>query len=347
MKKLLIFSSDNVHVYKYIELIGGYFDKILLVCNSRNSNYQGDVEIVDMSLKNPFSLIDTPRLIRKIIKDFKPSVIHVHQANSVAWYAFRAAKGMGIPTVLTAWGSDILVLPKRSYFMHYLVKWNLRQADVLTSDSTFMADEMSKIAGIRVCDILIANFGIDIEPLDIPKENIIYSNRLHLALYRIDSIIYAFKRFVDTNSRENWRLVIAGRGELTDSLKSLVELLGLKRSVDFVGWVDKKKNSEYYSKAKIFVSIPESDATSISLLEAMSCGCIPVVSDLPANKEWIEDGLNGVLVRDINSNFLSLAFSINDNKARAFNRELIAIHATKMESRKRFLELYGRIIKVS
>jgi glycosyltransferase involved in cell wall biosynthesis len=39
-----------------------------------------------------------------------------------------------------------------------------------------------------------------------------------------------------------------------------------------------------------------SDTTSVSLLEAMACGLFPVVSDIPANREWIEDNKNGALV---------------------------------------------------
>lgn len=34
----------------------------------------------------------------------------------------------------------------------------------------------------------------------------------------------------------------------------------------------------------------------MSLLEAMACGCIPIVSDLPSLREWVVDGVNGRLV---------------------------------------------------
>jgi glycosyltransferase involved in cell wall biosynthesis len=30
-------------------------------------------------------------------------------------------------------------------------------------------------------------------------------------------------------------------------------------------------------------------------MEAMACGLFPVVSDIPANREWIKDGENGFL----------------------------------------------------
>jgi glycosyltransferase involved in cell wall biosynthesis len=49
----------------------------------------------------------------------------------------------------------------------------------------------------------------------------------------------------------------------------------------------------------VFVSVPDSDGTSVSLLEAMGAGCLPVLSDVPANREWVVHGSNGLLVEDL------------------------------------------------
>lgn len=100
----------------------------------------------------------------------------------------------------------------------------------------------------------------------------------------------------------------------------------------------------YYSQAKIWVSIPESDATSISLLEAMSMGCVPVVSDLPANREWITDGDNGLIVRDVNTDFFSEAMQrINAAEAAELNRKIVAEKATKEANRKIFIAIYDKV----
>jgi glycosyltransferase involved in cell wall biosynthesis len=49
-------------------------------------------------------------------------------------------------------------------------------------------------------------------------------------------------------------------------------------------------------QSDIYVSTSLSDGTSVSLLEAMAAGGFPVVTDIPANREWIKDGENGFLV---------------------------------------------------
>ena len=47
------------------------------------------------------------------------------------------------------------------------------------------------------------------------------------------------------------------------------------------------------SRAKVYVSTSLADGTSISLLEAMAAGLIPVVSDIDANRPWITHGEDG------------------------------------------------------
>jgi len=206
---------------------------------------------------------------------------------------------------------------------------------------------MQRYVQKKKLNTLIANFGIDIK-IDndsSAKQNLIYSNRLHQKLYRIDKIILAFEFFLK-HQQEDWKLVIAGAGEETDNLKELTTSLNLNPHVTFAGWLNKETNLDYYKKAKLFISIPESDATSISLLESMAAGCIPLVSDLPANKEWIEDGRNGIIVKNENENFIQKALALNTTLCSSINQKLIQEKATKVSQRKLFIDLYKRILGI-
>ncbi len=344
MKKLLIIGSNSIHVYNYINLVKDYFDEIILITNKKREGTDVKTIELDFHLKLS-SRLKTVAKIKKLIQEYAPSIIHIHQVNSYAYYSLIAARKSSVPKILTAWGSDILLSPKKNYLLKKMVQFNLRHADFFTSDSEFMAEEMRSLLPRRKLDILIANFGIEIIEKDLLKENIIYSNRLHKKLYQIESVINAFKLFLENSIDKSWKLVIAATGEETNNLKSMVEHLNLKGNVEFVGWVDQEKNVEYYSKARLFVSIPESDATSISLLEAMAYGCIPVLSDLPANREWIDDGKNGIIVNSPSENIFERALKLNISEVASINKRIIIEKGTKVANKKKFFQLYDHLLQ--
>lgn len=344
MKKLMIIGSNSIHVYNYINLVKDYFDEIILITNKKREGTSVKTIELDFHLKLS-SRLKTVAKIKKLIQEYSPSIIHIHQVNSYAYYSLLAARKSSAPKILTAWGSDILLSPKNSFLLKKMVQFNLRHADFLTSDSEFMAEEIRSLLPRRKLDILIANFGIEIIEKDMLKENIIYSNRLHKKLYQIESVINAFKLFLENSIDKSWKLVIAATGEETNNLKSMVEHLNLKGNVEFVGWVDQEKNVEYYSKARLFVSIPESDATSISLLEAMAYGCIPVLSDLPANREWIDDGKNGIIVNSPSENIFERALKLNISEVASINKRIIIEKGTKVANKKKFIQLYNHFLQ--
>ena len=116
---------------------------------------------------------------------------------------------------------------------------------------------------------------------------------MHAPLYQIEKIILESADFLKKNT--DWLLKIAGQGPNTPALEKLaLENLPLG-SYQFVGFLNSEQNKANYQSATIYISIPISDGTSISLLEAMAYGCIPIVSDLPANKEWITHLENGII----------------------------------------------------
>lgn len=342
MKKLLIIGSNSVHTFNYIDLITLYFDEILLVTNKENP----DSTIVQVTADFHYSftsLIATPKKIRALVAQFKPTHIHVHQANSYALFT-ALALGRKPNMFLTAWGSDILLLPKKGFFWKKLVTFSLNRFSYFTADSHEVANELSKLIAVKH-PVLVANFGIEIHAVKSQKENIIYSNRLHKPLYRVNKVVEAFYRFLQTNPSEKWKLVIGADGTETESLKKMVLNLGIANQVEFIGWVDAETNRNYYAKSKFWISIPESDATSISLLEAMAYGCIPIVSDLPSNKEWIKNRENGFIVLDMEKEYLSEMLVIDYEKAITINKEKIHQDGSKEANRNKFIQLYEQVSK--
>jgi L-malate glycosyltransferase len=66
----------------------------------------------------------------------------------------------------------------------------------------------------------------------------------------------------------------------------------------FWGQVGQRDLPRWYHMADIYISPSHVDGSSVSLLEALACGLPCLVSDIPGNKEWVEEGVNGWLFRD-------------------------------------------------
>lgn len=339
-KKILLIgpSVNSVHLRTYYHLIKEYVGEILVVAETAVDFAKS--EQINFSIKNPLKARKNIKKLKAIIDQFKPDLIHTHQANSCSYMAVKANKGKS-PIVVTAWGSDVLVLPKKSKLLKKMVQNVLSNADVVTADAQYMIDVIQQLNPGTITEL--ANFGIELQLDQRPeKEAIVYSNRLHKDLYNIDDIISAFKTF--NSLSEDWKLIIGANGPKTQSLKEQAEDELSANSYEFIGFVDQEENRRQYLRAQIWVSVPSSDGTAISLLEAMGYGCLPVVSDLPANREWIEDRVNGVIVGDNLTDALNQAKNMDQQKVAALNLELIEKKGTKEVNRKLFLNIYNSLL---
>ena len=90
-------------------------------------------------------------------------------------------------------------------------------------------------------------------------------------------------------------LQIAGDGECAAMISSYVQSAGLGSKVQLLGRLPKEKMNQFWSRQDVFVNVSEYEGTSLSMLEAMSHGCVPVVTDVSGAREFIEEGRNGYI----------------------------------------------------
>jgi glycosyltransferase involved in cell wall biosynthesis len=333
--KILQVGPNSVHVSSYISALSET-EKDIYLLSEEACDFQGVKENFVISFRNLnfFSELKRNRLLINLISKLKPDVIHIHQVNRTAYFVSKVACNLKIPIVLTAWGSDVLLVPKRNFFFKYLVTETLKNANLITADSQDMIEAMKALHPLGNYKLL--QYGIDpIQALE--KEKIVYSNRLHEPLYRIEKVIDYFKQF--SAQHPDWKLVIAGTGSQTEHLKSLVNESNLNSKTSFVGWQKKPENSAWYAKSSIYISIPTSDGTSVSVLEAMSAGCIPVIADLPVSHEWIVSEKNGIIEKS-GENPLLKALEIDREICSKLNTDLIHQKATRATSIKEFVSFY-------
>ena len=70
-----------------------------------------------------------------------------------------------------------------------------------------------------------------------------------------------------------------------------------RENYSFLGYHDKKSLVSYYNNSDIYVLPSFSESFSLTLVEAMSCGVTPVVSNIGGPSEIVEDYVNGILIR--------------------------------------------------
>lgn len=288
--------------------------------------------------------------IRSLLREIKPDLLHAHYATSFGLLALVTGFH---PLVVSAWGSDVLVAPDKSKLLRLLVKRVLRQADALTSDSAHMSARMEELLAGRQKPLKTVTMGVSQEWLSNPpqvsrKAKQILSLRIHSENYNIETVIRATAKVLEQVPEAN--LVVAAEGPGTAVLKDVASSLGIGAKVEFVGQLSHAGVQRYLHESAISVSVPSSDATAVSLLETMACGTFPVISALPANREWIDDGVNGLLVKARDEDALAAAVlhALQDEslrqQAEEMNRERIVSRAVWENNMAEMEELYSRLL---
>jgi glycosyltransferase involved in cell wall biosynthesis len=241
-------------------------------------------------------LMNVPRLARWL-KAVDADWIHAHYLTSHGTMAClaRVLWRLRGQVVGSAWGSDILVTPNRHWGMRRLTTWVLRNCALCTSDSEHMAERMRTLGA---ADVMVFPFGLE----SMPKANGAKDDHLFFANRGLETI-YAPERVLDLFAQmsKRWpqaRLVVAHDGSLRAATEARACDLGIADRVRFVGRLGEADQDLHYRKARWYVSLPRSDSVSVSVLEAMAHGCIPLLSDLPANRELVRDGENGLILQD-------------------------------------------------
>jgi len=267
------------------------FDELLPATRRLALNTQPDAAGGNLAL-----LRQLPRLARWL-RRVQPAWIHAHYLTShgtLAWLAQRLY-GVGGQLVGSAWGSDILVTPERNALWRSLTRRVLRACVLTTSDSQVMAARMREIGA---AEVMVFPFGLEtMPPAAGPKDgDLFFANRGLEPIYAPARVIEVFHALARDMPRA--QLVVANGGALLGALQAQVASLGLAERVRFVGRLDAAKQARWYDQARWYLSLPVSDSVSVSVLEAMAHGCVPILSDLPANRELVRDGDNGLILAD-------------------------------------------------
>jgi glycosyltransferase involved in cell wall biosynthesis len=131
----------------------------------------------------------------------------------------------------------------------------------------------------------------------------LFCNRSWEPRYGVDVLAKAFVKVAEQNP--NVDLLLINGGSQAQSLRGILQRGGVLDRVSMPGQVTQKELPRFYHMADLYISPSHVDGSSVSLMEALACGLPCLVSDIPANKEWVEDGVNGWLFPDGNADALA------------------------------------------
>lgn len=326
IRRRICFVGWGNHVH--LERWAGYFatqgHEVSVISFSDRGRYPEGVRQYVMGLKNR-----GPRWVELKLKwllfRIKPDIVHVHWAH----FAVPVRKAWRGPMMITAWGSDIY---KREMFSDD-EWWNLRtvmnQAQLVSCDSEDMARTICTELGVSAPRVRVIQWGVDTAvfspdgpdlrtQLDLVGREVVLSARNFTPLYNLDRIMGAFA--IVHRTRPQAFLLMKNYGgdpEVIEAIRRDIAVRGLQDDVRILEAMPYEEMPALYRTADVTVSIPSSDATPMSMLEAMACGSPLVVGDLPSLREWVIDRETGRVVN--HSDIADVARAMHDILA---NREL-------------------------
>ena len=164
-------------------------------------------------------------------------------------------------------------------------------------------------------------------------------------LEKVKGIKYLIEALSNIELRtSNFKLIIIGDGSERKNLKKLVEKLGLKEKVRFLGQIPNERIPEYLRAADCFVLPSLSEGFGIAILEAQAVGIPAIATNVGGIPDIIKDGENGILVKPANSEDITRAI-LKIYRQPEFAKKLVE---KGKESVKKYgwEEITGRVAKI-
>ncbi len=203
------------------------------------------------------------------------------------------------PYAVTVHGSDLLERSK-SVLGRAVLGRVLKGAQLVNPVAGHMMDLLGRL-GVREDRVLVMPFGIDFGKLPfVPKPDrlsagvkLLCTRQLRSPVYDVPTLLRALAEARRQGSPAT--LTLAAGGQLMPSLRQLASQLGIEQAVTFGGGFTLEDLPALMAGHDVYVSSSLWDGASVSLMEAMAGGIFPLVSDIPANREWLVDGQNAML----------------------------------------------------
>jgi glycosyltransferase involved in cell wall biosynthesis len=314
--KLIYFSLGySTHDYRFLKAItdGGHEVHFLQLEGNRRQVEdrpmpEGVTQVHWKGGREPFTWSKLPALVmdfKRLLRDVKPDLVH---AGPIQTCAFIAVLAGARPLLTMSWGFDLMDDVHKGWMWEFATKYTLKRSTFFTSDANITRDK-AVAYGMNPEKTIVFPWGVDLEhftPSTVhrpPSTFTLFCNRSWETRYGVDVLARAFVKVAQ--QKDNVDLILLGGGSQGATLRKIFQSGGVLERVTFGGQISQTNLPRWYHMADLYISPSHVDGSSVSLMEALACGLPCLVSDIPANKEWVFEGVNGWLFRDGDADHLA------------------------------------------
>ncbi len=312
MKILILSDANSVHTFKWVESLSKHnISLILFSLFTPNNDYkkkyrQLNVEIHSPNLRSRISNLKQPNLtklyylnglkhLKKIIRNYKPDLIHAHYASSYGVLAFLS---FFRPFIISVWGSDIYLFPKINFINKWILKKVIQSADKVCSTSNAMKKII--IEEYDRSDIHIIPFGVNINlfspSLNSTKDFIVGTIKSIEDYNGIDCLLDSAAIIINKYKHYDIKFLIVGKGSLLDLMKGKARQLDIEKNVEFAGKISFDNIVKYHQKLSVFVAVSTRESFGVSILESLACGIPAITSNIGGLPEVNKNQHTGIII---------------------------------------------------
>ena len=229
----------------------------------------------------------------------KPDIINGYHLIPKGINSLIAARLTGSKSILSLMGGiiEIDTYSRLRWFLKRLNLWALRETDLITTKGS-VVNSYLKEHNIPSSKVLVYNGAVNLRKFYFDssikkKYDVLFAGTFRnlKGPDRVLRILAILKK-----DFPSIKACFIGTGYLSQTCVELSEQLGIYGNVLFTGYVEDP--SFYFQQSKILAMPSRSEGLPTSMLEAMACGCVPVVSNVGNIKDTAIHNDNAFLVND-------------------------------------------------
>ena len=308
----------------------------------------------------PRSLPKAADQLGSLISELQPAIVHamrIPYEGMLAAMACSALSTTRCPLLASIWGNDFTLHAPATRQMTRLTRFTMEHADGLHTDcyrDQSLAQEWGFDPG-KPAIVLPGGGGIQLDIFRLPSltersegsVQVVINPRGLRAYVRNDTFFKAVPLVLEKTPQVRFVCpTMAGAPEA----ERWVNEFGISHAVMLLPQQTRDEMAALFRQAQVVVSPSTHDGTPNTLLEALACGCFPVVGDIEPLREWITQGKNGFLVDPTDPQALADAMitALQKTELRAqaqkFNNRLIIERAEYQHSMEQAEDFYQSLI---